>query len=76
MVDSANGVSWELPVEGWSFVPVDLNVVLHRLPEGEWVGMSAATTIEGDGVGMARARLFDAEGSLGGSLHTLFVSPR
>ena len=76
MVDSANGVSWELPVEGWSFVPVYLNVVLHRLPEGEWVGMSAATTIEGDGVGMARARLFDAGGSLGGSLHTLFVSPR
>jgi hypothetical protein len=76
MVDSANGVSWELPVEGWSFVPVDLNVVLHRLPEGEWVGMSADTTLEGDGVGMARARLFDAAGSLGGSLHTLFVSPR
>jgi hypothetical protein len=76
MVDSANGISWELPVDGWSFVPVDLNVVLHRLPEGEWVGMSAATTIEGDGVGMARASLFDVEGSLGGSLHTLFVSPR
>jgi hypothetical protein len=76
MVDSANGVSWELPVDEWSFVPVDLNVVLHRLPQGEWVGMSAATTIEGDGVGMARASLFDVEGSLGGSLHTLFVSPR
>ena len=76
MVDSANGVSWELPVDEWSFVPVDLNVVLHRLPEGEWVGMSAATTIEGDGVGMARASLFDVDGSLGGSLHTLFVSPR
>jgi hypothetical protein len=76
MVDSANGVSAELPLEGYSFVPVDLNVVLRRAPEGEWMGMSAETSIEGDGVGMSRTRLFDAAGELGGSLHTLFVSPR
>jgi hypothetical protein len=38
--------------------------------------MSAATTIEGDGIGMARSSLFDVEGYLGGSLHALFVSPR
>jgi hypothetical protein len=76
MVDSANGVSAELPIQDWSFVPVDLNLVLHRHPEGEWVGMSARTTLEADGIGMSRTRLFDAGGSLGESLHTLFVSPR
>jgi hypothetical protein len=76
MVDSANGISAELPVTEFTFVPVDLNVVLHRAPEGEWVGMHAATTIEDDGIGLTRTRLFDAKGSVGGSLHTLFVSRR
>ncbi len=76
MVDSANGVSWELPLGRYTFVPVDLNVVLQRVPEGEWVGMAAATTVEGDGVGMVRTRLFDARGTLGSGLHTLFVAPR
>jgi hypothetical protein len=76
MVDSANGISWELPLGGYTFVPVDLNVVLRRLPEGEWVGMSATTTIEGDGLGMVQTRLFDAGGAVGASLHTLFVTPR
>lgn len=76
MVDSANGVSWVLPLGGYTFVPVDLNVVLRRSPEGEWVGMSATTSVEPDGVGMVETRLFDAGGTIGASLHTLFVAPR
>jgi hypothetical protein len=76
MVDSANGVSWDLPLGRFTFVPVDLNAVLRRSPEGEWVGMAATTTIEGDGIGMVQTRLFDAAGVLGASLHTLFVAPR
>ena len=75
MVDSANGISWELPLGRFTFVPVDLNVVLRRSPEGEWVGMAATTEVEPDGLGMVRTRLFDAGGFLGGSLHTLFVAP-
>jgi hypothetical protein len=75
MVDSANGISWELPLGRFTFVPVDMNLVLRRLPEGEWVGMSATTTVEGDGIGMVRTRLFDAGGMLGEGLHTLFVAP-
>ena len=76
MVDSANGISWELPLGAFTFVPVDLNVVLRRSPEGEWVGMSATTTVEPDGLGLVQARLFDAGGTIGASLHTLFVAPR
>lgn len=75
MVDSANGISWELPLGRFTFVPVDMNLVLCRLPEGEWVGMAARTTVEGDGIGMVRTRLFDAGGTLGDGLHTLFVAP-
>ncbi len=76
MLDSANGVSAELPLHAWSFVPVDLQLSLHRLPEGEWMGMDARTVLDADGVGTSHTTVFDAAGACGKSLHTLFVRPR
>ncbi len=75
MVDSANGISAELPVSGFTFVPVELTVSVLRHPRTEWVGMSARTTIDGDGIGHTHADLFDEAGYLGTALQTLFVSP-
>ena len=68
-----------VPIVGWTArggMPVDLTLVLHRHPRGEWVGMNARTLIEPDGVGMSFTRLFDQEGYFGRSLHTLYVTPR
>jgi Thioesterase-like superfamily len=76
MVDSANGISAELAPRAFLFVPVNLTVSLARAPEGEWVGMSAKTSIAGEGVGTTHARLFDARGYFGESLQTLFVEKR
>lgn len=76
IVDSANGISAELPFWRFTFVPVDLNLVLHRQPRGEWVGMEAHTVIEKDGIGLTSTRLFDPHGYIGRSLHTLYVAPR
>jgi hypothetical protein len=76
MVDSANGVSAELDVRDYLFVPVNLTVSLAREPEGEWVGMRAVTSVASDGVGTTRARLFDARGTLGRALQTLYVERR
>jgi hypothetical protein len=76
MVDSANGVSWELDVRTHTFVPVVLTVSVTRAPEGDWVGMDARTSLAGDGTGTTRARLFDATGNLGEALQTLFVASR
>lgn len=76
MVDSANGVSAELPFAEWTFVPIDLVVVLNRIPEDEWIGMDARTTIGTDGVGMSETTLFDAGGVFGRALQTLYVAPR
>jgi hypothetical protein len=76
MVDSANGVSAELPPSRFSFVPVELTVSVLRAPRTEWVGMRAQTWIAPDGVGQTRAELFDEEGPLGLGLQTLFVAPR
>jgi hypothetical protein len=76
MVDSANGVSWETDFTTHTFVPVNLSVAMTRPPEAEWVGMDAATTLAGDGVGTTRARLFDARGTIGHALQALFVTRR
>ena len=76
MVDSANGISAELDVRRFLFVPVNLTVSLTREPEGEWVGMRAETSIARDGIGTTRARLFDARGTIGRALQTLFVEQR
>ncbi len=76
MVDSANGISAELQPSRFTFVPVELTVSVSRHPETEWVGMSARTSIDADGVGHTRADLFDEAGYLGTAVQTLFVAPR
>jgi hypothetical protein len=76
MIDSANGVSNELDILKWTFVPVDLTVGLYRHPIGPWVGMSAHTTLGIEGIGQTTTIAFDAMGKVGQSIHTLFVRPR
>lgn len=73
MLDSANGISAELPFSQWSFVPVHLDCALMRLPEGQWIGMSAETELGTDGIGLTRSEIFDASSTFGRGLHTLFV---
>jgi Thioesterase-like superfamily len=76
MVDSANGISAELPLSRFTFVPIELTVSVVRHPRTEWVGMSARTIIDRDGVGQVRAELFDEESYLGTALQTLFVAAK
>jgi acyl-CoA thioesterase len=59
-----------------TFVNGDLTIALHRAPAGEWVCLDAATTGEAHGIGLARARLWDATGLVGRSLQTLLLEPR
>jgi acyl-Coa thioesterase superfamily protein/acyl-CoA thioesterase superfamily protein len=76
MIDSANGVSAELDILNWTFVPVDLTVGLYRQPIGPWIGMTARTSIGNEGIGQTTTSTFDSKGSNGHSIHTLFVRPR
>ena len=76
MLDSANGVSAELNIHRWQFVPVDLTLGIYRHPVGQWFGMAARTTLADDGIGQSATTVFDGNGPLGQSLHTLFVRPR
>lgn len=76
LLDSANGISAELDFRHWSFVPVDLTLNLHRLPQGPWFAMAARTLIDSGGIGTTTTTVFDAAGPVGRSLHTLFVRPK
>ncbi len=76
IADSANGVSAELPLDRWLFVPPAINVTLHRYPQGEWVRMAAETTLASDGLGSTLGMLGDALGPLGTVAQPLLVAPR
>jgi hypothetical protein len=73
--DFGNGISAALPYGEWLFINPDLTIHLHRLPEGEWVCLDAATWIDGDGVGQAESELYDERGRLGRSLQSLLIEP-
>jgi hypothetical protein len=76
VADSASGVGVVLDPARHSWVNADLTLALHRMPEGEWICLDAATTAEAHGVGMTRARLGDAHGPVGISLQTLVLEAR
>ncbi|HWB67759.1 MAG TPA: thioesterase family protein [Mycobacteriales bacterium] len=76
LADCGNGVSSVLPIDSWVFINPDLTVHLSRRPAGEWFAMEASTGLDPAGFGLARSRLFDADGEIGVGAQSLFVSPR
>lgn len=76
LVDSASGVSAVFDTREWLFINPELTVHLHRLPEGEWIGLDAETQISAGGAGLATATIFDRRGAVGRSAQSLLVRPR
>ncbi|BDE05542.1 acyl-CoA thioesterase [Vulcanimicrobium alpinum] len=76
VVDSANGVSGELPMDKWLFVPPSLSVAIEREPRGEWVLLDARSTLSDDGLGISTARLADEGGYLAAATQALLVERR
>lgn len=76
VADSANGISLELPLEGWLSIPASVTVSLARDPAGEWMSLDATTLIGPDGRGVTTGILGDRDGVLGNIVQALLVSPR
>ncbi|RDI53934.1 thioesterase family protein [Nocardia mexicana] len=76
VADIANGVGAQLDPAEWSFLNTDLTVDLFRLPEGEWIGLDAQTSLGPDGIGLCSTVLHDERGALGRALQTLEVRAR
>jgi hypothetical protein len=76
VADSASGVAVVVDPAHYTFVNADLTVAVHRLPEGDWICLDAATVAEAHGVGLTRARLWDARGAVGVSLQSCIAERR
>ncbi len=75
LADCGNGTSRNAELTEASFVNPDLTVVLHRLPESEWLASSAISFWEPTGIGLSQATLFDEKGPIGSAVQTLLIQP-
>ncbi|WP_163889187.1 thioesterase family protein [Mycolicibacterium hippocampi] len=64
VADIANGMGTRLDPTEWTFLNTDLAVHIHRLPEGQWVGVRSENHYGTDGVGISRGTLFDEVGAV------------
>jgi hypothetical protein len=76
VADSGSGVSMAVDPTRYLFINVDLTVILHRDPVGEFVLLDAESTMGGTGTGLAETRLGDTTGLCGSCVQTLLVAPR
>jgi hypothetical protein len=76
VADAANGISTELPLESWYFIPTGLNVNLLRYTGAEWVHLAAETDVGTDGIGLTVGTLADDDGTLGQLSQPLVIAPR
>lgn len=76
MSDTANGVvpRQDRPLQ-WGFPNLDLQIHLHRLPQGEWLGIEAVQQYGNDGIGLTSAILHDTQGPFGRSEQILTLRP-
>lgn len=68
MVDTANGVvSRQEGQFKYSFPNLDLQIHLHRMPQGTWLGLETVQQYGHDGIGLTSAILHDIHGPFGRS---------
>jgi hypothetical protein len=76
LADSGSGVSMAVDPMTHISINVDLTVVLHRDPVGDWLMLDGLTTMGGTGSGLAETLLWDIHGVCGTGMQTLLISPR
>jgi hypothetical protein len=74
--DSGNGLSGLLDMRRWWFINTELTLHVFRLPEGDWVHLFAATSLDPAGIGLATTVLSDRRGRFGDGAQALLVGPR
>jgi len=75
LADCGNGISRNAELSDATYVNPDLTIVLHRLPESEWLASSAISHWEPTGIGLSQATLFDEKGPVGTASQTLLIQP-
>jgi hypothetical protein len=76
VADSTNGLSGELPMAQWYFIPPTMTATIERPPEGEWMLLDAHSTIGPNGTGLAQGTVHDERGLVAAITQPLMVAPR
>ena len=75
VADNANGIGTKLDITKYTFLNTDLVVHIHRIPEGEWIGIRAETNYGPDGIGTTVGTLLDERGPVGAIQQSVLVRP-
>lgn len=76
IADSANGLSTPVDFSEWLFIPPGITCHFTRLPEGQWIKMTANSSPGESGIGLTEARLYDAAGEFGVVTQAVLVAKR
>src|ERR1700712_1302196 len=76
VADDANGIGAKLDIRRWTFLNTDLAVHIHRIPDGDWIGIRAETSYGPDGIGTTLGTLFDETGAVGAIQQSVLIRPR
>src|SRR5690606_42093120 len=65
MSDLSNGNSQALDPKRWLYVNPDTTLYIHRLPDGEWIGMRSWVDQVSTGIGVNESAVYDLKGRFG-----------
>ena len=74
--DFGNALGHIRPSEQVGFINADITLYLHRLPEGEWVGLETKGVAQPHGLGMVESVVHDEHGAIGRVVQALIVNRR
>ncbi|MDX1449803.1 MAG: thioesterase family protein [Acidimicrobiia bacterium] len=63
--DLSNGNAQRLDVRQWTYINADISLYAHRMPVGEWVGMTSHADQHGSGIGVVSTVVYDVDGPIG-----------
>jgi hypothetical protein len=76
VADIANGLGTRITMGDWNFQNTDIVVHIHRVPDGDWIGVRAETNYGPDGVGVSAGTLFDQRGPVAKVQQAQLLRPR
>lgn len=63
--DLSNGNAQRLDITHWTYINADITLYAHRMPEGEWIGMTSHADQHGSGIGVVSTVVYDTTGPIG-----------
>ncbi|HVR33072.1 MAG TPA: hypothetical protein VMS74_10255 [Acidimicrobiia bacterium] len=63
--DLSNGNAQRLDTDFWTYINADITLYAHRMPRGEWIGMTSHADQHASGIGVVSTVVYDTAGPIG-----------